>query len=64
MLRDVENSISTNSLVTPIHIKLEWYFLFAYAILWLIPNKSRVGLVWRYLLLFYMFVLFYILEGV
>nr|YP_001382317.1 cytochrome b [Vampyroteuthis infernalis]BAF73645.1 apocytochrome b [Vampyroteuthis infernalis] len=39
ILGDSENFISANSLVTPIHIKPEWYFLFAYAILRSIPNK-------------------------
>lgn len=34
-----ENYIPANSLVTPIHIQPEWYFLFAYAILRSIPNK-------------------------
>ena len=28
-----------NPLVTPVHIRPEWYFLFAYAILRSIPNK-------------------------
>merc|ERR1711862_460871 len=31
--------IRANSLVTPVHIMPEWYFLFAYAILRAIPNK-------------------------
>lgn len=35
-----ENYIPANPLVTPIHIQPEWYFLFAYAILRSIPNKS------------------------
>merc|ERR1712202_18336 len=39
-LRDAENFIHANSMVTPIHIKPEWYFLFAYAILRCIPNKT------------------------
>ena len=39
-LRDVENYILANSIVTPIHIIPEWYFLFAYAILRCIPNKT------------------------
>lgn len=39
-LRDVENFILANPLVTPIHIIPEWYFLFAYAILRCIPNKT------------------------
>lgn len=36
---DSENFIEANPIVTPIHIKPEWYFLFAYAILRAIPNK-------------------------
>nr|QYC35492.1 cytochrome b [Cyphonocerus sanguineus klapperichi] len=38
-LGDPDNFIPANPLVTPIHIKPEWYFLFAYAILRSIPNK-------------------------
>lgn len=38
-LGDSENFIAANPLVTPVHIKPEWYFLFAYAILRSIPNK-------------------------
>nr|BAD11510.1 cytochrome b [Oulophyllia crispa] len=38
-LGDAENFIQANSLVTPVHIQPEWYFLFAYAILRSIPNK-------------------------
>lgn len=37
---DPENFIKANSIVTPVHIKPEWYFLFAYAILRCIPNKT------------------------
>lgn len=36
---DPENFIPANPLVTPIHIKPEWYFLWIYAILRSIPNK-------------------------
>lgn len=36
---DPENFIPANPLVTPIHIKPEWYFLWVYAILRSIPNK-------------------------
>lgn len=36
---DAENFKQANPLVTPVHIKPEWYFLFAYAILRSIPNK-------------------------
>nr|YP_010889959.1 cytochrome b [Chuniphyes multidentata]WJJ69920.1 cytochrome b [Chuniphyes multidentata] len=39
LLGDPENFIKANSLVTPVHIMPEWYFLFAYAILRAIPNK-------------------------
>jgi len=39
LLRDPENFIPANPLVTPPHIQPEWYFLFAYAILRSIPNK-------------------------
>lgn len=36
---DPDNFISADALATPAHIKPEWYFLFAYAILRSIPNK-------------------------
>lgn len=39
ILRDPDNFLPANPLVTPIHIQPEWYFLFAYAILRSIPNK-------------------------
>nr|AEP27445.1 cytochrome b [Deporaus betulae] len=39
LLGDPDNFIPANPLVTPVHIKPEWYFLFAYAILRSIPNK-------------------------
>nr|YP_009944145.1 cytochrome b [Lanius ludovicianus]ANE10986.1 cytochrome b [Lanius sphenocercus sphenocercus]QOD95989.1 cytochrome b [Lanius ludovicianus] len=39
MLGDPENFAPANPLATPPHIKPEWYFLFAYAILRSIPNK-------------------------
>nr|QSZ78300.1 cytochrome b [Leptocimbex yanniae] len=38
-LGDPDNFIKANSMLTPMHIKPEWYFLFAYAILRSIPNK-------------------------
>jgi len=38
-LGEPDNFIPANSLVTPLHIKPEWYFLWAYAILRSIPNK-------------------------
>lgn len=39
ILGDPDNFIIANPIVTPEHIKPEWYFLFAYAILRSIPNK-------------------------
>nr|ABM05569.1 cytochrome b [Xenophallus umbratilis] len=39
LLGDPENFTPANPLVTPPHIKPEWYFLFAYAIVRSIPNK-------------------------
>nr|YP_010528173.1 cytochrome b [Pseudoclavellaria amerinae]UXW64327.1 cytochrome b [Pseudoclavellaria amerinae] len=38
-LGDPDNFIKANPMLTPLHIKPEWYFLFAYAILRSIPNK-------------------------
>lgn len=38
-LGDPDNFVIANPIVTPTHIKPEWYFLFAYAILRSIPNK-------------------------
>lgn len=37
---DPDNFIPINPLITPPHIQPEWYFLFAYAILRSIPNKT------------------------
>lgn len=39
LLGDPDNYTPANPLNTPPHIKPEWYFLFAYAILRSIPNK-------------------------
>nr|YP_009000567.1 cytochrome b [Hyperolius marmoratus]BAO42922.1 Cytochrome b apoenzyme [Hyperolius marmoratus] len=39
LLGDPDNFTPANPLVTPPHIKPEWYFLFAYAILRSVPNK-------------------------
>nr|ADM73221.1 cytochrome b [Saguinus mystax mystax]ADM73222.1 cytochrome b [Saguinus mystax mystax] len=39
LLTDPDNYMLANPLNTPPHIKPEWYFLFAYAILRSIPNK-------------------------
>nr|BAI53514.1 cytochrome b [Monognathus jesperseni] len=39
ILGDPDNFSPANPMITPPHIKPEWYFLFAYAILRSIPNK-------------------------
>nr|YP_009695372.1 cytochrome b [Vesta saturnalis]QEJ81576.1 cytochrome b [Vesta saturnalis] len=39
LMSDPDNFMPANPLITPTHIKPEWYFLFAYAILRSIPNK-------------------------
>ena len=39
VFNEPENFISANPLSTPAHIKPEWYFLWAYAILRAIPRK-------------------------
>nr|AAU87464.1 cytochrome b [Phisalixella arctifasciata] len=39
VFNDPENFSKANPLITPQHIKPEWYFLFAYGILRSIPNK-------------------------
>ena len=51
---DAENFKQANPLVTPVHIKPEWYLLFAYAILRSIPNKlgGVVALLFSILVLF------------
>lgn len=41
VLGDPENFVIANSIVTPVHIQPEWYFLFAYTILRSIPDKLR-----------------------
>ena len=58
-LGDPENFIKANSMVTPIHIIPEWYFLFAYAILRVIPRKlgGVIGLVFS-IVVFYLFPFF------
>nr|QDV39960.1 cytochrome b [Atlantolacerta andreanskyi] len=56
LLGDPENFSPANPLVTPPHIKPEWYFLFAYAILRSIPNKlgGVLALLFSILILFFM----------
>jgi ubiquinol-cytochrome c reductase cytochrome b subunit len=60
-----ENFIIANPSVTPAHIKPEWYFLFAYAILRSIPHKlSGVILIALSILIFYTLTFFYIKYNV
>nr|YP_001633637.1 cytochrome b [Negombata magnifica]CAM06602.1 cytochrome b [Negombata magnifica] len=56
ILGDAENFKQANPLVTPVHIKPEWYFLFVYAILRSIPNKlgGVVALVFSILVLLFL----------
>lgn len=54
-LTDPENFIPANPLITPTHIKPEWYFLWAYAILRSIPNKlGGVVAIFTAILIFYL----------
>jgi ubiquinol-cytochrome c reductase cytochrome b subunit len=39
VLADPENYLQANPLSSPLHIKPEWYFLAAYALLRAVPNK-------------------------
>nr|AAG30912.1 cytochrome b [Pontoporia blainvillei] len=54
LLGDPDNYIPANPMNTPEHIKPEWYFLFAYAILRSIPNKlgGVLALLFSILILF------------
>ena len=55
-LIDPENFLIANPSITPLHIKPEWYFLFAYAILRCIPNKTaRVIVLVLSILVFFLF---------
>lgn len=58
---DVENFISSDPLVTPVHIQPEWYFLFAYTILRSVPRKigGVISLVIS-IFVFYLFPFFYV----
>ncbi|NP_943616.1 cytochrome b (mitochondrion) [Erpetoichthys calabaricus] len=58
LLNDPENFTPANPLVTPPHIKPEWYFLFAYAILRSIPNKLGGVLALLFSIIVLMFVPF------
>lgn len=49
-----ENFFPADPLNTPVHIKPEWYFIFAYALLRSIPRK--IGGIIRILILFFIFI--------
>ena len=50
-----ENFFPADPLNTPAHIKPEWYFIFAYALLRSVPRK--IGGILRLILLFFLFIL-------
>ncbi len=56
LFSDSDNFIKCNSMVTPVHIQPEWYFLFTYSILRRVPNKLGgvvlMGLALMFLFLF------------
>lgn len=56
ILGDPENFNPASSIVTPVHIQPEWYFLFAYAILRCIPNKlgGVIALVFSFAILYFL----------
>nr|QVX31176.1 cytochrome b [Gesiella jameensis] len=57
---DPENFLPANPLITPTHIKPEWYFLWAYAILRSIPNKlGGVITMFAAMLIFFLIPLMY-----
>nr|ALO64540.1 cytochrome b [Bombus pascuorum] len=56
VLGDPDNFKMANSMITPIHIKPEWYFLFAYSILRTIPNKLG-GVIMLFLSIFILYLI-------
>nr|YP_010274795.1 cytochrome b [Craseoschema thyasiricola]UJV31470.1 cytochrome b [Craseoschema thyasiricola] len=56
LMSEPDNFIPANPLVTPEHIKPEWYFLFAYAILRSIPSKLG-GVIAMFAAIFVLFLL-------
>jgi len=62
LFADPENYLHANPLVTPLHIKPEWYFLWLYAILRAIPNKLG-GVVALFAALLIIFVLPFRVAG-
>jgi len=57
-LGDPEIFLIADSIASPVHIVPEWYFLFAYAILRAIPNKT-LGVIFlaTRLLIFFLFII-------
>nr|YP_010154940.1 cytochrome b [Phanuelus gladstone]QQX28283.1 cytochrome b [Phanuelus gladstone] len=57
---DVENFISSDPLVTPVHIQPEWYFLFAYTILRSVPSSigGVIALVMSVIIFYFLPMLF------
>nr|DBA43505.1 TPA_asm: CYTB [Bombus convexus] len=56
MLGDPDNFKMANPMITPVHIKPEWYFLFAYSILRTIPNKLG-GVIMLFLSIFILYLI-------
>nr|DBA43843.1 TPA_asm: CYTB [Bombus trifasciatus] len=56
MLSDPDNFKMANPMITPTHIKPEWYFLFAYSILRTIPNKLG-GVIMLFLSIFILYLI-------
>nr|DBA43947.1 TPA_asm: CYTB [Bombus terricola] len=56
MLSDPDNFKMANPMITPIHIKPEWYFLFAYSILRTIPNKLG-GVIMLFMSIFILYII-------
>lgn len=58
---DNENFVEADPSITPAHIKPEWYFLFAYAILRSIPTKFG-GIIALFISIFILFLIPYIYK--
>nr|DBA43895.1 TPA_asm: CYTB [Bombus personatus] len=56
LLGDPDNFKMANPMITPVHIKPEWYFLFAYSILRTIPNKLG-GVIMLFMSIFILYII-------
>uniref|UniRef100_UPI003D46CE42 cytochrome b n=1 Tax=Geniotrigona thoracica TaxID=395500 RepID=UPI003D46CE42 len=56
MMSDPDNFKMANPMITPSHIKPEWYFLFAYSILRSVPNKLG-GVIMLFMSIFILFLI-------